>query len=158
MTCGSPSRWHVSRAAITAFGEQQARSPSGPFGSIQSRSVTPKRVLAGAEEGDGAVDAAAHRDRDTSGIGVGAEDPRERVRDGVDGERLSADRRRFEQREPVERTIDPRSVRRDDAVALDLETDERELGAARAVTDDLDHAGQPSARGWTRDPPRVGAP
>ena len=41
VTCGSPSRWQVSRAAITDSGEQQARSESGPFGSSQSRSVTP---------------------------------------------------------------------------------------------------------------------
>src|SRR5689334_22090683 len=36
-----PSRWHVARAAITASGEQQARSASGPCGSSQSRRVTP---------------------------------------------------------------------------------------------------------------------
>ena len=41
VTCGRPSTWHVSRAAITALGEQQARSVSGPAGSIQSLSVTP---------------------------------------------------------------------------------------------------------------------
>src|SRR5581483_7912619 len=38
---GTPSRWHVSRAAITLSGEQHARSESGPSGSSQSRSVTP---------------------------------------------------------------------------------------------------------------------
>ncbi len=42
MTCGSPSRWHASRAAITASGEQQARSECGPSGSVHSLSVTPR--------------------------------------------------------------------------------------------------------------------
>ena len=41
MTCGRPSRWHVSRAAITASGEQQTRSALGPDGSSHRRSVTP---------------------------------------------------------------------------------------------------------------------
>src|SRR5207248_1447216 len=41
VTCGRPSAWHVSRAAITASGEQQARSASGPSGSSHRRSVTP---------------------------------------------------------------------------------------------------------------------
>ena len=41
MTCGTPSAWHVSRAAITASGEQHARSASGPKGSSHRRSVTP---------------------------------------------------------------------------------------------------------------------
>src|SRR5207302_1740442 len=36
-----PSRWHVSRAAMTASGEQHARSALGPAGSSHRRSVTP---------------------------------------------------------------------------------------------------------------------
>ena len=46
VTCGRPSRWQVSRAAMTASGEQQARSASGPAGSSQRRSVTPTASFA----------------------------------------------------------------------------------------------------------------
>jgi hypothetical protein len=41
VACGTPSAWQVSRAVITASGEQQARSAFGPSGSSQRRSVTP---------------------------------------------------------------------------------------------------------------------
>ncbi len=41
MTWGNPRRWHVSRAATTAAGEQHTRSDADARGSIQSRRVTP---------------------------------------------------------------------------------------------------------------------
>ena len=139
MTCGSPSAWQVSRAAITASGEQQARSESGPAGSSQSRSVTPIGFRPGAEERDGAVDAAAHRDGDPLGVVVGAEDLRERIRERVGRERLAGDGGRLEQRQPGERPGHSGRVGLDDPVAVDDEPDERELLAARGVSDNFEH-------------------
>src|SRR5262249_35828883 len=57
------------------------------------------RVASGAQQRDRAVDASAHRDGNAARAGLGAEDGTERVREGVDGERLAADRSRLEQRE-----------------------------------------------------------
>jgi hypothetical protein len=67
-------------------------------------------------------------------------DLRERVRQCVDGERLSTHRRGFDQRQAVDASGEPRRVGGDDAIAFDAETHERELVTARRVSDDLDHA------------------
>ena len=56
---------------------------------------------------DGAVHATAHRDRDTTATRPSAEDRPERRRERIHRERLSADRRRLEQREPLERLREP---------------------------------------------------
>ena len=58
------ARGTAARAASTAFGEQHARSESGPFGSSQRRSVTPTAAAPDAQQRHGAVDSAAHRNRD----------------------------------------------------------------------------------------------
>ena len=84
-----------------------------------------------AQQGDRAIDAAAHRDGDALGIRLRAKDLRERVGQRVDGERLAADRRSLEQRQTFERALETRCVRGDDVLAFDGEPDERELGAAR---------------------------
>ena len=127
VTCGSPSAWQVARA-----GEHRARASStrarrpGPSGSSQRRSVTPTACGPGAQQRDGAVDAAAHRDRDARRVGRGAEDRAERVRERVDRERLAADRRRLEQRQPARASrVEPGRVRLDDPVAVDAQPDER---------------------------------
>ena len=88
-------------AAITAAGEQQARSASGPAGSSQSRSVTPTAGRPALQQRDRAVDAAAHRDGDALGVRRRAEHRRERVRERVDGKRLAADGSRLEKRQPT---------------------------------------------------------
>ena len=81
----------------------------------------------GPQQRDGAVDAAAHRDRDALRMRVGAEDLRECVRERVDRERLAADGRSLEQRQSLEPALEPGSVRRDDAIAVDREPHEREI-------------------------------
>ena len=69
------------------------------------------RVRPGAQERDRAVDAAAHRDGDPSRRGLRDEDLAERGRERLDGERLAADRRRFEQRQTGERRASSPSAR-----------------------------------------------
>ena len=135
MTCGSPSAWHVSRAAITASGEQQARSESRPLGIEPEPERDADRVRPGAQERDRAVDAAAHRHRDPAGGGRCAEDRPERVRQRVDRERLAADRGGLEQRQArAGRASRPVGVGIDDPVAVDAQADECPGPVARRVT------------------------
>ncbi len=91
------------------------------------------------QEGDGAVDAAAHRDRRASGAPPGPEDGPERVRERVDGERLAADRGRLEQRQPLQRPVEPGRVRLDDAVAVDEQPHRSPLPVPGRVAEDLHH-------------------
>ena len=132
-------RGTCARAARTASGEQQARSTSGPSGSIQRRSVTPTAPVPAREERNRRVDAAAHRHRDPAGVGARADDRPEGVRERVHGQRLAADRGRLEQREPAQVVRQAVRVGVDDPVAVDPEPDERELRAARRVSDQLAH-------------------
>ena len=117
---------------------------AGPLG-VGAGRVEPEaegdadRLRAGPEHGDRAVDAAAHRDRDTVGVGRGAKDLRQRVRERVGRERLPGHGGRFEQRQPVERAGDSGRVGLDDPVVLDDEPDEGKLAAASRVPEDLDH-------------------
>jgi hypothetical protein len=98
------------------------------------------RIRPGAQEGDGAVDAAAHRDRDTRLRRRCAEGRAERVGERVDGERLAPDRRRLEQRQAREWTIEAVGVRVDDPVAVDREPHERKIAPAGRVPQQLDHS------------------
>ena len=120
MTCGRPSRWHVSRAAITASGEQHD-ALGARAGRVEPEAQRDAdRVRSGAQERDGAVDAAAHRDRDPARARAPArEDGRDRVRERVGGERLAGDGGRLEQRQADERALEARSVGLDDPVAVD---------------------------------------
>ena len=136
--------------ARLARGDHRARRAAGALGVGPGR-IGPEaqrhaeRVRPGAQERDRAVDAAAHRDGDAFGMRLGAEDLRERVRERVDGERLAADRRGLEQRQPRERRARARRVGVDDAVAVDRRAGRARTRPARGVSDDLDHAGQRSA-------------
>ena len=110
------------------------------------------RVRGRAQQGHGAVDAAAHRDRDPAGPVRGREHGRDRVRERVGGERLAGHGRGLEQREADERPLEAGRVGSDDPVALDGQPDRGVLGAARGVADQLERrhavrlpAGRPRA-------------
>ena len=139
---------HMREAALVAGSpgcEHRLRRTAGAL-DVRPFRVEPEperdahRLRAGAQQGHSAVDAAAHCDGHTVGIPARAEDRPERVRERVDHELVSADRRRFEQRQADERTVESVGVRADDAVAVDAEADEPPVGAARGISDDLDHA------------------
>ncbi len=95
-------------------------------------------VRPGAEQGDGAVHAAAHRHRDASGRGRCVKDRGERVRDGVGRQRLARDGGGLEQAEPGEGPCHPGRLRRDNAVAVDEEPGECPFAAAGGVADDFE--------------------
>ena len=135
VTCGSPSRWQVSRAAITASGEQQARSASGPSGSSQRRSVTPIAFRPARSSATALSTPPLIATAVRAGDALGAEDRADRVRERVDRERLAADRRRLEQRQPGERPLEPGRVRLDDAVAVDAQAHGRPVAVARRVSE-----------------------
>ena len=91
------------------------------------------RVRRGAEERHCAVDASAHRDGDAAGRGLGREDLSERCRERLDRERVAAGRRRLEQRQACERSLEAVTVRVDDAVAVDAQPHRAPLAGARRV-------------------------
>jgi hypothetical protein len=99
------------------------------------------RVGQRAEERHGAVDSAAHRDGDAPGRRTGAEDRAERVRERIDGERLSPDRGRLEQRQAVEPALEARRVGLDDPVAVHAQPDGSPLAIAARVSEHLQHSG-----------------
>jgi hypothetical protein len=151
------------RMARLARGDDGLGRAAGALG-VRSDRIEPEperhadRLRPGAEEGDGAVDAAAHRDRHPPGRRRGAEDGPDRVRERVDGQRLAADRRRLEEREARERAFEPRRVRLDDPLAVDGEPDERELAVPRGVSEELDHAVRLAAVRESAPPCRTLAP
>ena len=97
------------------------------------------RVRQRAEQRDGTVDAAAHRNSHASGRRLGAEDRPERVRERVDGERLASDRRCLEKRQSSEVAVESWCVRLDNPIAVDAQPDGRPLAGAARVSEDLLH-------------------
>ena len=89
---------------------------------------------------DGAVDAAAHRDRDPSGDQLGGEDLAERGGERLDRERLARHAGRLEERQPRERPLEPLGVALDDAVALDGKPDAGPVAVLRRISEDLPRA------------------
>jgi hypothetical protein len=83
------------RRAARAFGGRCLRVDPEP-------KRDPDRIRAGAQQSHGAVDAAAHRDRDASRSRRSREDRADRVRQRVDDESLARHGSRFEQRQPYE--------------------------------------------------------
>ena len=75
---------------------------------------------------------------------------RQRVREGVDGERLAADRRSLEQCQPDERPLEPVRIRVDDPVALDAEAHQRKVAPARGIAEQLQHRSRLAALVWGR--------
>ena len=146
MTCGIPSLWHVSRAAITASGEQQARSDAGASGSIQSRSVTPiadeparrsatalstpPLMATAVRSGSGParkIGPIAFASASTTSRSPGTAAASSRVR-------------------PTRRLLQPVGVSVDDAIAVDDQSDAGPLVSTRCVSGDLEHRAQASAK------------
>ena len=97
------------------------------------------RVRQRAQQRDGAVDAAAHRDGGASRRTLRAEDGTERVRERVDGERLAGHCCGLEQRQSGEGPVEPGRIRLDDAVAVDDDANRGPLGVASRVSEALRH-------------------
>ena len=77
------------------------------------------RVGARARKHDRAVDSAAHRHRGARRGRGRAEDGADRRREGLDGELVSADRSRLEQRQAAKALVEPVGVGVRDHVAVD---------------------------------------
>ena len=137
VTCGSPRPWQVARAAATAAGEQQARSLSRRLRVLPEPQRHADGHGPGPEQGDRAVDAAAHRHRDAPRLGRRPEDLTECGGERLDCERLAVHRRRFEQRQPADVTVEPGRVGGDDSLAVDREARGGPLAAACRVSEDL---------------------
>ena len=132
------------RVTRLARGDHGVRRAAGAL-RVRAGRVEPEpqghadRLRPGAEERDRAVDAPAHGDRDPPRRGLGPKRGRERVRERVGGERLPRDGGGLEQRQSLERAREPGRVGGDDPVAVHRQPDERELLAARRVSEQLEH-------------------
>ena len=118
---------------------------AGPLGR-GARRVLPEakrhtyRVRRGAQERDGAVDAAAHRHRGAPRLVLGDEHLPDRGRERLERERDTSNRSGLEQGQPRERAVDTVGVRVDDAVSVHDEPHGGPLAAARGIADDLHRA------------------
>ena len=126
-------RDHALGRAAGAFG-------AGPVGIEPEPQRHADGVRQRAQEGDRAVDSAAHGHGDASGFWLRPEDRPERIRKRVDGERLAADRRRLEQRQSCDVALEPRRVGLDDPVAVHEQADGGPLAVPAGVSEDLLHA------------------
>ncbi len=153
MTCGTPRSWQSCRAAITALGEQQARSASGPFGSSQRRSVTPTGSGPDSSSATALSTPPLIADGDSVAVRARSDRRADRVRERVDRQRLAADRRSLEERQAAQVLGEPGGVGVDDHVAVDAQPNCRPVGAARGVSEELDH----SARVESAPTPPTGA-
>ena len=70
----------------------------------------------------------------------GVESRADRVRERVDRERLATDGRRFEQRQPDERPLEPLGVCLDDPITLETEANERKLSPASRIPNHMNHS------------------
>jgi hypothetical protein len=88
-------------------------------------------VSSGAQKGDGAVDAPAHRDSDPGWLGRGSKDLSERVRKRVSRKGFARHGRRLEQAQPRERPLEALGVGIDDPIAVHRQPDECDLAVPR---------------------------
>ena len=159
VTCGIPSRWQVSRAAITAAGEQQTRSLAADVrdrsraGASRRRRPRPPR---------GAPPRC--RPRRSSRPPSAPASARARIAGPIAFASAStasvspADRRRLEQRQPDEVALEPGRVGSDDPLPVDLEPDGGPVAAARRISEELGHRGQRSFRCPTTVREKQGTP
>src|SRR4029077_19765284 len=113
------------------------------------------RVLAGPQQRNRAIDAAAHRHGHTARPRLGAEALRERVGKRVPRELVTADGRGLEQAQPVERALETFGLRADDLLSLDGQTHKRPTPVACRISDDLDHQAQASGETGGAKSPRL---
>ena len=97
----------------------------------------PDRPAPRAEQRHGAVDAAAHRDGDAARSGLCAEHLRERARECLDRERLTAHGSGLEQAQAGQGTVQVRRVRREDPVAVDGQSNGGPGVAAGRIPEDV---------------------
>jgi hypothetical protein len=64
----------------------------------------------------------------------------DRVRKRIGGQRLPGNGCSFEQRQPDERPLEPRSIRLDDPITIKSEPDQRKLRTASRIAEKLNHS------------------
>ena len=144
MTCGSAERVTGLAGADDGVGRAARTLGVGPARVEPEPQRDADRRRPRAVERDGAVDAAAHRDRDATRGGRGARDAGpSALATRIRGQRLAGHGRRLEQRQPDERARHPRRVGLDDPVAVHDEPRTRVRVAARGVTDELERPCEP---------------
>ena len=123
-----PRRCDRGRRAARALGVGRSRVLPEP-------ERHPDRVRPGADERDGTVDPAAHRDGNAPGTRCRRERRAKCGRECLDRERIAVDCGRLDERQSFERTIEPGRIRSDDRVVVDLQPDGGPCIATRRVSE-----------------------
>ena len=135
------SEWATARAPSTASGEQQALAPSvsgiGP--ELQGHAEDLGPALALEQGGDGAVDAAGHRDEDAAGPSAASARDEAAAASQRPVQRVGGELRRVAlgRRQASDRLVDlvgPNPSRLDDRLAVDHLGDRRGGGPGRAAS------------------------
>ena len=132
------------RVTRLARGDHRLRRAARALG-VRALGIEPEaqrhadRVRQRAQESNGAVDAAAHRDDDAARRVRCAKRRADRIRKRVSGKRLPADRGRLQQRQPNKRPVEPSSIRLDDAIVFDRQSNKSELRATSGISKKLCH-------------------
>jgi hypothetical protein len=97
------------------------------------------RIRQRLEQRDCAVDTAAHRNGNAPGHPRGTKNGPDRVSERIDCERLPTNGSSLQQSQANKRTIEPESLRLDNAFAVNLKPNKREFVTTRRVTNELNH-------------------
>ena len=116
----SPRRCDRGRRAACALGVGRSRVLPEP-------ERHPDRVRPGADEGDGTVDPAAHRDGNAPGTRCRRERRAKCGRECLDRERIAADCGRLDERQSFERTVEARRIGSDDRLVVELAAGRRPM-------------------------------
>jgi hypothetical protein len=119
----------------------------GPVGIQPEPQRDADGVRQGLEQRNGAVDTAAHSNRDAPGRTLRPKHGSDRIGKRVNGKRLTPDRRSLEQRQPDQRTLKPRSISLDNAITVESKAHEREVSASRGISNQFKHRTQASGNG-----------
>ena len=136
LTCGD----HRLRRAARPFGG----GPGGIDPQPERHADRIEALVSCADECDGAVDPAAHGNGDSARVLRSSDERRQGVMEGIARERIRADRRRLEGRQPADLATEladtgPFAVGGDDAAVLAAEPDPGEVPVAGRVADALVH-------------------
>jgi hypothetical protein len=131
----------VTRRACSKHGVGGATSPLriGPIGIEPEPQGDADRVRQGFHQRNRAVDAAAHRNSNPPRQPRRPKHRPDRIGQGINRKRFTANSGSLEQSQPNERTIETRSISLDNPIAIDANTNKRELSAPRGISNQLDH-------------------
>jgi hypothetical protein len=131
VACSAGSKHRIGRAAGT-FRVRPVGIEPEPQGDTD-------RIGQRLEQRDSAVDTAAHRNRNPTDRPRSPKDRPDRVSERVDSKRLPTNGSSLEQSQPNKRTIKPRSISLNNALAVERKPHKSEFGTTSRITNELNH-------------------